>query len=83
MTKNSNTPLKGAKENIGVSSTPKVRVLSFGQRIRAYFFAGILVTAPISITLYLAWLFVNFVEVRAMLVKYQMFSFLQGTAFSK
>ncbi len=35
---------------------------SFGKRIRAYFFAGILVTAPISITFYLAWLFINFVD---------------------
>lgn len=32
------------------------------QRLRAYFFAGILVTAPISITIYLAWLFINFVD---------------------
>lgn len=36
--------------------------LSFGQRIRAYLFAGILVTAPIFITFYLAWLFVTFVD---------------------
>ena len=31
-------------------------------RLRAYFFAGILITAPISITFYLAWLFVTFVD---------------------
>ena len=30
--------------------------------MRAYFFAGILVIAPISITLYLAWLFIGFVD---------------------
>ncbi len=36
--------------------------LGAGQRIRAYFFAGVLITAPISITLYLAWIFVNFVD---------------------
>ncbi|MBT3306485.1 MAG: DUF502 domain-containing protein [Alphaproteobacteria bacterium] len=40
----------------------KVRVLTFGQRMRAYFFAGILVIAPISITFYLAWLFIGFVD---------------------
>jgi uncharacterized membrane protein len=31
-------------------------------RLRNYFFAGILVTAPISITIYLSWLFINFVD---------------------
>ncbi len=36
--------------------------LGAGPRIRAYFLAGVLITAPISITLYLAWLFVNFVD---------------------
>jgi len=33
-------------------------------RLRAYFFAGILITAPISITFYLAWLFISFVDAR-------------------
>ena len=33
-------------------------------RLRAYFFAGILVTAPIGITIYLAWLLVSFVDAR-------------------
>jgi uncharacterized membrane protein len=40
----------------------KRRRLGFGARLRAYFLAGILVTAPISLTLYLAWLFVAFVD---------------------
>jgi len=40
--------------------TPKKRTLS--ARLRAYFLAGILVTAPISITFYLAWLFIHFVD---------------------
>lgn len=31
-------------------------------RLRAYFFAGILVTAPVAITFYLAWLFISFVD---------------------
>jgi uncharacterized membrane protein len=33
-------------------------------RLRNYLFAGILVTAPVSITLYLAWLFVNAIDSR-------------------
>ena len=33
-----------------------------GARLRAYFFAGILITAPLSITFYLAALFVGFVD---------------------
>jgi uncharacterized membrane protein len=36
--------------------------LALMARLRAYFFAGILVTAPVSITIYLAWLFVSFVD---------------------
>lgn len=36
--------------------------MSLPQRLRAYLFAGILVTAPIFITFYLAWLFVTFVD---------------------
>ena len=31
-------------------------------RLRAYFFAGILVTAPISITFYIAWNFIRWVD---------------------
>jgi uncharacterized membrane protein len=31
-------------------------------RIRAYFLAGVLITAPISLTLYLAWLFISFID---------------------
>ena len=44
------------------AGTQKKYVLGFGQRMRAYFFAGILVIAPISITFYLAWLFIGFVD---------------------
>jgi uncharacterized membrane protein len=32
------------------------------ERLRAYFFAGILVTGPIALTLYLTWLFVHFID---------------------
>jgi uncharacterized membrane protein len=38
------------------------RHIGLTARLRAYFFAGILITAPISITFYLAWLFVAFVD---------------------
>lgn len=40
------------------------RRMGFSARLRAYFFAGILITAPISITFYLAWLFITFVDAR-------------------
>lgn len=39
-----------------------LRRLRLGARMRAYFFAGILITAPLAFTLYLAWLFLNFVD---------------------
>ncbi len=45
-----------------LESAPTKRTTTLGQRMRAYLFAGILVTAPISITLYLAWIFINFVD---------------------
>ena len=38
--------------------------LGFMARLRAYFLAGVLITAPISITFYLAWLFISFVDDR-------------------
>jgi len=31
-------------------------------RLRAYFFAGVLITAPISITFYIAWLFIDSID---------------------
>jgi uncharacterized membrane protein len=33
-------------------------------RLRAYFLAGVLVTAPVAITFYIVWLIVSFVDVR-------------------
>ncbi|MCI5060501.1 MAG: DUF502 domain-containing protein [Alphaproteobacteria bacterium] len=36
--------------------------LTFWGRIRTYFLAGVLVTAPISITVYLTWVFLQFVD---------------------
>lgn len=38
--------------------------LSLGARLRGYLIAGILVTAPISITIYLTWVFLTFVDSR-------------------
>ncbi len=38
--------------------------LGFGQRMRAYFFTGILITAPLLITCYVAWLFIGFVDAK-------------------
>lgn len=35
---------------------------SFGARLRNYFLTGIIVTAPIGITVYLAWAFVDYVD---------------------
>jgi len=40
----------------------KQPALTVGQRLRAYMFAGILVTAPLAITFYLAYIFINFVD---------------------
>jgi uncharacterized membrane protein len=39
-----------------------------GERLRAYFIAGILVTGPVSLTFYLAWLFVDFIDSRVALL---------------
>ena len=43
---------------------PRTFQMSLGARLRTYFFAGILITAPISLTIYLAWLFIRFVDER-------------------
>lgn len=58
MTSLSNDPGKpqDAKEK------PHKPRMGLSQRLRAYLFAGVLVTAPIFITFYLAWLFVTFVD---------------------
>src|SRR5579862_1280353 len=38
------------------------RRLLFMEHLRAYFIAGILVTGPIALTLYLIWAFVDFID---------------------
>jgi len=50
------------KKNNQANSKNNTVQISLLARIRAYFFAGILVIAPISITLYLAWILINFVD---------------------
>jgi uncharacterized membrane protein len=42
--------------------TPRKPRSRLWERFRAYLIAGILVTGPIALTLYLAWLFVDFVD---------------------
>lgn len=37
---------------------------SLWARLRTYFFAGVLITAPVFLTIYLAWLFISFVDER-------------------
>lgn len=36
--------------------------ISFASRLRAYFFAGVLVTAPVTITFYLGWVIVSLID---------------------
>jgi len=43
-------------------ASPAPPPFGFGARLRGYFLAGVLVTAPIGITCYLAWLFLVFVD---------------------
>jgi len=38
--------------------------VSLGAKLRAYFLAGVLVTAPIAVTVYLAWVLISFVDNR-------------------
>lgn len=42
-----------------VSKPPRTGIFA---RLRAYFLAGIVVTAPIGITIYLTWVFISFVD---------------------
>lgn len=49
------------KQSDGQGSAYRPR-MSLSQKLRAYLFAGVLVTAPIFITFYLAWLLVTFVD---------------------
>ncbi len=44
------------------SLPPRRRRHRVVERLRAYFIAGILVTGPIALTLYLTWIFVHFID---------------------
>lgn len=41
---------------------PRRRRNPLAERLKAYFIAGVLVTGPIALTLYLAWLFIHFID---------------------
>ncbi|MCW9045736.1 MAG: DUF502 domain-containing protein, partial [Alphaproteobacteria bacterium] len=44
------------------TETAPVKKVSFSGRLRAYFLTGILVSAPVFLTFYLAWVFIGFVD---------------------
>ena len=48
------------KDNL--SSKSKTPMVTFRGRIKAYFFAGVLVTAPLGITFYVSWVFIKWVD---------------------
>ncbi|MFZ1414523.1 MAG: DUF502 domain-containing protein [Defluviicoccus sp.] len=48
----------------GGAAAPHRVPIRLSARLRAYFLAGVLVVAPISITFYLAWLLLSFVDAR-------------------
>ena len=50
----------GPDDAEGIAPAPMK--VGFAARFRAYFLAGILVTAPIGLTFYLAWLFISFMD---------------------
>ena len=55
----------GSRSGKDEGDTPAVKPVlrrSFGARLRNYFLTGIIVTAPIGITIYLAWAFVDYVD---------------------
>lgn len=56
------TDPEAPKRKSGGLGTPVVRQRGLWGRLRGYFFAGILVTAPVGITGYLAYIFVSFID---------------------
>jgi uncharacterized membrane protein len=62
------TDLGPAGGSVDGSAKPRrpVRPFNLWSRVRAYFLAGVLVTAPLAITFYLAWLFISFVDSHVM-----------------
>lgn len=51
-----------SKRTSGGLGAPVVRQRGLWARLRAYFLAGVLITAPIGITIYLAYIFVDFID---------------------
>ncbi|MHA1597876.1 MAG: DUF502 domain-containing protein [Alphaproteobacteria bacterium] len=58
-----NSPVDTPPEDQETAQLIPVRI-GFGAKVRGYFIAGVLITAPISITFYLAWLFISFVDAK-------------------
>ena len=56
-----NTGLKSTTESV---VDDQVQGRSFTNKLRGYLLAGILVTAPIAITIYLTYVFLNFVDTK-------------------
>ena len=50
------------QQSSNFKSASRVKRGSFRGRIRSNFFAGVLVTAPIGITLYIAWIFIEWID---------------------
>ena len=53
-------------ENKSLENDPEIKIkapkIGLLRHLRGYFLAGILITAPIGITFYLAWLFINWID---------------------
>jgi uncharacterized membrane protein len=69
MTEDVNPPAADAAQDGGSGPTPaggeerRIRLRpSLGSRLRAYFFAGVLVTAPMAITFWLAWQIISWID---------------------
>ena len=52
---------KGSRSRFARRSRRRFRV-GLSRRLRGYFFAGVLITAPLGITAYLAWIIVRFLD---------------------
>ena len=57
-------PSSGSEPEEGREEKPRVKTLGFFARLRAYFLAGVLVTAPLAITIALATWLIDFVDSR-------------------
>ena len=55
-------PFSQPPGSVKASASSHTHKLGLIGRLRAYFLAGVLVTAPAAITIYLAWLFINFID---------------------